>query len=112
MYGLLSCYSVESQSLSFKALKSDINVKKKKKIIFFFFLGIETATLDLMKESEEKLWQDGILRQVPVFGSLVNWWSPPNKDGGAGIKGRSLDLTAGVVASTENIYRYHMQVNV
>lgn len=71
--------------------------------------GIETATLDLMKESEEKIWQDGILRQVPVFGTLVNWWSPPNKDGGAGIKGRSLDLTAGVVASTENIYRYHMQ---
>ncbi|XP_075230465.1 pyridoxal-dependent decarboxylase domain-containing protein 1 isoform X2 [Lycorma delicatula] len=71
--------------------------------------GIEAATLDLQKESEEKLWQDGILRQVPVFGSLVNWWSPITKDGGAGIKGRSLDLTAGVVASTENIYRYHMQ---
>ncbi|XP_022193102.2 pyridoxal-dependent decarboxylase domain-containing protein 1 isoform X2 [Nilaparvata lugens] len=71
--------------------------------------GIEAATLDLQKESEDKLWQDGILRQVPVFGSLVNWWSPLTKDGGAGIKGRSLDLTAGVVASTENIYRYHMQ---
>lgn len=71
--------------------------------------GIEAATLDLQKESEDKLWQDGILRQVPVFGSLVNWWSPVNKDGGSGIKGRSLDLTAGIVASTENIYRYHMQ---
>ncbi|KAG8326835.1 Pyridoxal-dependent decarboxylase domain-containing protein 1 [Homalodisca vitripennis] len=70
--------------------------------------GIETATLGLQKENEEKLWQDGILRQVPVFGSLVNWWSPNNKEG-AGIKGRSLDLTAGVVASTENIYKYHMQ---
>lgn len=32
-----------------------------------------------------------------------------NKENGGGIKGRSLDLTAGVIASTENIYRYHMQ---
>ncbi|XP_047107062.1 pyridoxal-dependent decarboxylase domain-containing protein 1 [Schistocerca piceifrons] len=70
--------------------------------------GIETATLDLQKENEERLWQEGILRHVPVFGSLVNWWSPPSKEGG--IKGRSLNLTAGVVESTENIYRYHMQL--
>ncbi|XP_054282470.1 pyridoxal-dependent decarboxylase domain-containing protein 1-like isoform X1 [Macrosteles quadrilineatus] len=70
--------------------------------------GIEAATLDLQRENEEKLWQEGILRQVPVFGSLVNWWSPSSKESG-GVKGRSLDLTAGVVASTENIYKYHMQ---
>nr|CAD7395717.1 unnamed protein product [Timema poppensis] len=70
--------------------------------------GIETATMDLQKENEERLWQEGILRHVPVFGSLVNWWSPPGKEGG--IKGRSLNLTAGVVESTENIYRYHMQL--
>ncbi|GLH04158.1 Uncharacterized protein GBIM_09930 [Gryllus bimaculatus] len=70
--------------------------------------GIETATLDLQKENEERLWQEGILRHVPVFGSLVNWWSPPSKEGG--IKGRSLNLTAGIVESTENIYRYHMQL--
>lgn len=38
----------------------------------------------------------------------MNWWSPINKDNG-GVKGRSLDLTAGVIESTENIYRYHMQ---
>ncbi|XP_067005760.2 pyridoxal-dependent decarboxylase domain-containing protein 1 isoform X2 [Anabrus simplex] len=56
--------------------------------------GIETATLDLQKENEERLWQEGILRHVPVFGSLVNWWSPPSKEGG--IKGRSLNLTAGL----------------
>ncbi|PSN50728.1 Pyridoxal-dependent decarboxylase domain-containing protein 1 [Blattella germanica] len=70
--------------------------------------GIEAATLDLQKENEERLWQEGILRHVPVFGSLVNWWSPPSKE--TGIKGRSLNLTAGVVESTENIYRYHMQL--
>lgn len=65
--------------------------------------------LDLQKENEEKLWQEGILRHVPVFGNIMNWWSPINKDNGGGIKGRSLDLTAGVIESTENIYRYHMQ---
>lgn len=70
--------------------------------------GIEAATLDLQKENEERLWQEGLLRQVPVVGSFVNWWSPRNKEGG--IKGRSLNLNAGIVESTENIYRYHMQL--
>lgn len=59
--------------------------------------------MELQRESDEQLWQEGILRSVPVVGSIVNWWSPHNK--GSGIKGRSLDLTAGIVASTENIYR-------
>lgn len=39
----------------------------------------------------------------------MNWWSPVTKENGGGVKGRSLDLTAGVIESTENIYRYHMQ---
>ena len=39
--------------------------------------GIETATQDLQKETEDKMWQDGIFRQVPIFGQIVNWWSPP-----------------------------------
>lgn len=72
--------------------------------------GIETATLDLQKENEERLWQEGILRQVPVVGTFVNWWSPKTKE--SGIKGRSLNLTQGVVESTENIYKYHMQMQV
>lgn len=50
------------------------------------------------------MWQDGILRHVPVVGRVFNWWSPPPKDAG-GIKGRSLNLTQGIVESTENIYR-------
>ncbi|KAF4521189.1 hypothetical protein B566_EDAN010651 [Ephemera danica] len=59
--------------------------------------GIETATQDLQKENAERLWQEGILRHVPVVGSLVNWWSPPSKE--SGIKGRSLNLTAGTPES-------------
>ncbi|XP_022911042.2 pyridoxal-dependent decarboxylase domain-containing protein 1 [Onthophagus taurus] len=70
--------------------------------------GIETATLDLQKENEERLWQEGILRHVPVVGTFVNWWSPKSRE--SGVRGRSLNLTQGVVESTENIYKYHMQV--
>ncbi|XP_037936459.1 pyridoxal-dependent decarboxylase domain-containing protein 1-like [Teleopsis dalmanni] len=70
--------------------------------------GIEAATADLQRETEEKLWQEGILRHVPVVGRVFNWWSPPPKE--TGIKGRSLNLTQGVVESTENIYKYHMQM--
>ncbi|XP_012284372.1 pyridoxal-dependent decarboxylase domain-containing protein 1 [Orussus abietinus] len=69
--------------------------------------GIETAQTDLERENAEKLWQEGILRHVPVVGTLVNWWSPPSREGG--VRGRSLNLQAGVVESTENIYKYHMQ---
>ncbi|XP_037809455.1 pyridoxal-dependent decarboxylase domain-containing protein 1 [Lucilia sericata] len=70
--------------------------------------GIQAATADLQRETEERLWQEGILRHVPVVGRVFNWWSPPAKE--AGIKGRSLNLTQGVVESTENIYKYHMQM--
>lgn len=70
--------------------------------------GIEAAMADLQRETEEKLWSEGILRHVPVVGRVVNWWSPPQRE--SGIKGRSLNLTQGVVESTENIYKYHMQM--
>ncbi|XP_014296945.1 pyridoxal-dependent decarboxylase domain-containing protein 1 [Microplitis demolitor] len=70
--------------------------------------GIETAQTDLERENAEKLWQEGILRHVPVVGTFVNWWSPPPKE--SGVRGRSLNLQAGVVESTENIYKYHMQL--
>ncbi|XP_063590834.1 pyridoxal-dependent decarboxylase domain-containing protein 1-like [Penaeus indicus] len=69
--------------------------------------GIEAATEDLRRENDERLWQEGILRHVPIVGSVYNWFSPPPPPG---IKGRTLDLTAGVLESTENIYRYHMQI--
>ncbi|EZA54552.1 Pyridoxal-dependent decarboxylase domain-containing protein [Ooceraea biroi] len=70
--------------------------------------GIETAQTDLERENAEKLWQEGILRHVPVVGTFVNWWNPISKE--TGVRGRSLNLQAGVVESTENIYKYHMQL--
>ena len=74
----------------------------------YVFTGIETATEELKKESEEALWEEGILRRVPVVGTFVNWFSPPTKE--TGVKGRALNLTQGKVESTENIYKYHMQI--
>lgn len=73
-------------------------------LIYLYAQGIEAVTADLQRESEEKLWQEGILRHVPVVGRVFNWWSPPAKE--SGIKGRSLNLTQGVVESTENIYKW------
>jgi hypothetical protein len=72
--------------------------------------GITAAESDLRKEADEKVWNDGILRVVPVVGSVLNWINPLPKDGGSGIRGRSLNLQQGVVESTENIYKYHMQL--
>ncbi|CRK91173.1 CLUMA_CG004858, isoform A [Clunio marinus] len=71
--------------------------------------GIEAVETDLRKEADERVWNDGILRVVPVVGSVLNWINPLPKDG-SGIKGRSLNLQQGVIESTENIYKYHMQL--
>ncbi|KAL8175556.1 UNVERIFIED_CONTAM: hypothetical protein K2H54_001915 [Gekko kuhli] len=42
----------------------------------------------------------GLLRQIPVVGSLLNWFSPFH----ASPKGRTFDLTAGSLESTEPTY--------
>ncbi|XP_042910971.1 pyridoxal-dependent decarboxylase domain-containing protein 1 isoform X2 [Parasteatoda tepidariorum] len=70
--------------------------------------GIEEANKELMQENQEKLMQEGVLRQVPVIGSLVSWWYPAPTE--TGIKGRSFNLSSGTIESTENIYKYHMQI--
>ncbi|XP_035209564.1 pyridoxal-dependent decarboxylase domain-containing protein 1-like isoform X2 [Stegodyphus dumicola] len=70
--------------------------------------GIEEANKELIQENQEKILQEGVLRQVPVLGSLVSWWYPTSKE--TGIKGRSFNLSSGTIESTENIYKYHMQI--
>ncbi|KAL7029628.1 hypothetical protein ACKWTF_006299 [Chironomus riparius] len=72
--------------------------------------GIHAAQTDLQKEADEKVWNDGILRVVPVVGSVLNWINPLPRETSTGIRGRSLNLQQGVVESTENIYKYHMQL--
>ena len=41
--------------------------------------GIEEAQNELRKESDEMIWQEGILRHVPLVGSIYNWLSPAQK---------------------------------
>lgn len=69
---------------------------------FVWCSGIQAATLDLQRETSERLWQEGLLRHVPVVGRVVDWWSPP---AATGVKGRSLNLRQGTIESTENIYK-------
>ncbi|EDO28925.1 predicted protein [Nematostella vectensis] len=69
--------------------------------------GIEAAQKDLVKESENRLIEEGVLRQVPIVSSLVNWWSPPPKDS---IQGRTFNLSSGHLDTTEKTYKYRMQV--
>ncbi|XP_076334791.1 putative pyridoxal-dependent decarboxylase domain-containing protein 2 isoform X3 [Tachypleus tridentatus] len=70
--------------------------------------GIEEASKGLKQENEEKVMQDGVLKYVPIVGNLINWWQPSPKE--SGVKGRSFNLASGVLESTENIYKYHMQI--
>lgn len=41
--------------------------------------GIEQAQNDLQKENDQVIWQEGILRHVPLVGSIYNWISPAQK---------------------------------
>ncbi|KAH9513123.1 Pyridoxal-dependent decarboxylase domain-containing protein 1 [Bulinus truncatus] len=68
--------------------------------------GIEEANKELEKENAEKLMHEGVLRQVPVVSSLLNWWSPAKEQ----IKGRAFNLASGKIISTTNTYKYHMQI--
>ncbi|KAL5018348.1 hypothetical protein ScPMuIL_004070 [Solemya velum] len=69
--------------------------------------GIEEANDGLKTENNNRLSQEGVLRQVPLVGSLLNWWSPPPKDL---MKGRTFNLASGRISSTADTYKYHLQV--
>uniref|UniRef100_A0A8B9RDT7 Pyridoxal-dependent decarboxylase domain-containing protein 1 n=1 Tax=Astyanax mexicanus TaxID=7994 RepID=A0A8B9RDT7_ASTMX len=53
--------------------------------------GILEAELQLQKASEEKLMEEGVLRQIPLVSSVVNWFSPVQSS----VKGRTFNLAAG-----------------
>nr|XP_046272591.1 pyridoxal-dependent decarboxylase domain-containing protein 1 isoform X2 [Scatophagus argus] len=62
--------------------------------------GILEAELQLQKASEEKLMEEGVMRQLPLVGSVLNWFSPVQSS----IKGRTFSLAAGSLDSTEMTY--------
>ena len=63
-------------------------------------LGIEEAQAELQKETEQQLWQEGLLRHIPVVGSLVNYFSPPPRNA---IKGRTMNLQNGRIEKSDTI---------
>lgn len=73
--------------------------------------GIEAANVDLRKENEERLMQEGALRQMPLVGSLLNWWSPLSQES-TNIKGRAFDLKTGRIHSTDVIYKHKLQIKM
>ncbi|XP_045925966.1 pyridoxal-dependent decarboxylase domain-containing protein 1 isoform X2 [Micropterus dolomieu] len=62
--------------------------------------GILEAELQLQKANEEKLMEEGMIRQIPLVGSVLNWFSPVQSS----IKGRTFNLAAGSLDSTEVTY--------
>ncbi|XP_069037148.1 pyridoxal-dependent decarboxylase domain-containing protein 1 isoform X3 [Lepisosteus oculatus] len=67
--------------------------------------GIQEAEQQLQKANEEKLMEEGLLRQIPVVGSVLNWFSPVQSS----IKGRTFNLAAGSLDSTEPTYSLKAQ---
>eukprot|EP01135_Chromosphaera_perkinsii_P001964 Nk52_evm11s215 gene=Nk52_evmTU11s215 len=67
--------------------------------------GIEDAESDLKQESDEKLLEDGIIRQVPVIGNVLNWLSPIDETQKRPVMGRTFELSSGrLEKSTESVY--------
>uniref|UniRef100_A0A7N6AE70 Pyridoxal-dependent decarboxylase domain-containing protein 1 n=1 Tax=Anabas testudineus TaxID=64144 RepID=A0A7N6AE70_ANATE len=62
--------------------------------------GILEAELQLQMANEEKLIEEGLLRQLPLVGSMLNWFSPVQSS----IKGRTFNLAAASLDSTELTY--------
>ncbi|NP_001086603.1 pyridoxal-dependent decarboxylase domain-containing protein 1 [Xenopus laevis] len=62
--------------------------------------GILEAEVQLNKANEERLLEEGVLRQIPLVGSMLNWLSPVQ----ATPKGRTFNLTAGSLETTEMTY--------
>ncbi|KAI5629467.1 pyridoxal-dependent decarboxylase domain-containing protein 1 isoform X1 [Silurus asotus] len=69
--------------------------------------GILEAELQLQKATEEKLLEEGVLRQIPLVGSVLNWFSPIQSS----VKGRAFDLAAGCLDSTEPLYSMKAQTS-
>ncbi|XP_072549873.1 pyridoxal-dependent decarboxylase domain-containing protein 1 isoform X2 [Salminus brasiliensis] len=69
--------------------------------------GILEAELQLQKANEDKLIEEGVLRQIPLVSSVMNWFSPVQSS----VKGRTFNLAAGSLDTTEPIYSLKAQSN-
>ncbi|XP_075998936.1 pyridoxal-dependent decarboxylase domain-containing protein 1 isoform X2 [Genypterus blacodes] len=69
--------------------------------------GILEAELQLQKDNDDKLVEEGMLRQLPLVSSVLNWLSPVQSS----IKGRTFSLAAGSLDSTEVTYSTKAQTD-
>ncbi|CDQ82620.1 unnamed protein product [Oncorhynchus mykiss] len=53
--------------------------------------GIQEAEFQLQKDNQDKLMEEGVLRQIPLVSSVLNWFSPFQST----VKGRTFNLAAG-----------------
>jgi len=72
--------------------------------------GVKQAQEELRKEADNQIWQEGILRHVPIVGSFYNWLSPVPEE--AKAKGRYLNLQEGKLETTDKMYKHHMQIHI
>ncbi|KAM6965927.1 LOW QUALITY PROTEIN: pyridoxal-dependent decarboxylase domain-containing protein 1 [Tautogolabrus adspersus] len=67
--------------------------------------GIIEAEMQLLKANQEKLMEEGMMRQLPLVGSMLNWFAPVQSS----LKGRTFNLAAGSLDSTEVTYSTKVQ---
>ena len=65
--------------------------------------GILAARKGLEEESYNRIYEEGILRQIPLVSSVMNWWSPPPVL--PALSGRRFVLSSGVVEETKFVER-------
>ncbi|TSQ23946.1 Pyridoxal-dependent decarboxylase domain-containing protein 1 [Bagarius yarrelli] len=79
------------------------------------FIGMASEDLDIsvLVETIASTGRDieesgkGVLRQIPLVGSVLNWFSPIQ----GSVKGRTFDLAAGCLDSTEPVYSMKIQTS-
>ncbi|XP_043568055.1 pyridoxal-dependent decarboxylase domain-containing protein 1 isoform X2 [Chiloscyllium plagiosum] len=69
--------------------------------------GIIEAEQQLQKANEARLLEEGLLRQLPVVGSVLNWLSPVHSS----VQGRSFNLAGGSLESTDKLYALKAQAS-
>ncbi|XP_075239043.1 pyridoxal-dependent decarboxylase domain-containing protein 1-like isoform X2 [Convolutriloba macropyga] len=67
---------------------------------------IRAASEQLAEEQTNQFWQEGVLRNLPLFGGIYSWILPA---GTSPVKGRSFKLSSGSLESTEFVYEHKLQ---
>ncbi|KAI6649714.1 hypothetical protein LOD99_6504 [Oopsacas minuta] len=67
---------------------------------------LSNAQAELVEEQDRAFWDEGLIRKVPLIGSVVNWWSPYNPQ----PTGRSFNFISGKMEPTAEVYKNKAQL--